>query len=151
MLTEAGDLVFRGRQKETIVLSGGENVEPSRVEEAILPSPLVEQALVVGQDRKTLAALLYPRVDEVCRRLAIPEGTPWAGLARRPDVVSLVRDEVARVTGAGSGLRPFEVVPRVALLDEPMTADNGLLTATLKPRRHVVVERLAARIEEAYA
>jgi long-chain acyl-CoA synthetase len=149
-LTEEGDLCFRGRQKETIVLAGGENVEPAHVEERILPSPLVDQAIVVGQDRKTLAALVVPKEEEVRRRLRLPETDRAAGWPSRPEVVDLLRDEVARRTGAGSGLRPFEVVPRVVLLPEPMTPENGLLTATRKPRRHVLVERFAAEIDGVY-
>jgi long-chain acyl-CoA synthetase len=149
-LTEAGDLCFRGRAKETIVLSGGENVEPSRVEEAITPSPLVEQVVVVGQDRKALAALVLPRAEEVARRLGLSSSTTHADLAARPEVKTLLRDEVARRTGSGSGLRPFETVARVSLLPEPLSADNGCMTATLKPKRHEIAKRFAALIEEAY-
>jgi long-chain acyl-CoA synthetase len=151
MLTVDGDLCFRGRQKETIVLLGGENVEPTRVEERILPSPLVDQAIVVGQDRKTLAALVVPREEEVRARLSLGDDVPASSFPARDDVVSLVREEVARRTGAGSGLKPFEVVSRVVVLPEPMTPENGLLTATRKPRRHVLAERFAAEIEAAYA
>ena len=151
MLTEEGDLCFRGRQKETIVLAGGENVEPSRVEAEILPSPLVLQAVVVGQDRKTLAALVAPRADALARRLGLPEHTPLAELVARPDAQEVVKDEVAARTGRGSGLRPFEVVSRVVLLAEPFTPENGCLTATQKVKRHVVATRFADRIERAYA
>jgi long-chain acyl-CoA synthetase len=150
MLTEDGDLCFRGRAKETIVLAGGENVEPSRVEEAIAPSPLVEQVIVVGQDRKTLAALVLPRLDEVRRRLGLPESVTQAEVAARPDAVALVRAEVASRTRSGAGLRPFEAVARVALLPEPLSVDNGCMTATLKPKRHEVVRRFGALVEEAY-
>ncbi len=151
MLTEAQDLLFKGRQKETIVLAGGENVEPTRVEERILPSPFVDQAIVVGQDRKTLAALVVVKPEEVRRRLDLSEQILAHDLARRDDVLALVKDEVARATGPGSGLRPFEVVSRVVLLDEPMTSENGLLTATRKPRRHVLAQRFAREIDGAYA
>jgi long-chain acyl-CoA synthetase len=150
LLTPAGDLCFRGRQKETIVLAGGENVEPSRVEEALLPSPLVEQAVVVGQDRKTLAALVWPRAEVLRERLSAAKDAPVADLLKRPEALALVKEEVARRTGSGSGLRPFEVVSRVALLPEPLSTDNACLTATLKAKRHVIVERFAAQVEEAY-
>jgi long-chain acyl-CoA synthetase len=150
MLTEEGDLCFRGRAKETIVLAGGENVEPSRVEEAITPSPLVEQVIVVGQDRKTLAALVLPRLDEVRRRLGLPESATHAEVAARPDALALVRSEVASRTGTGAGLRPFESVARVALLPEPLSVDNACMTATLKPKRHEIVRRFERLVEEAY-
>jgi long-chain acyl-CoA synthetase len=151
MLTVAGDLCFRGRQKETIVLSGGENVEPTRVEAEILTSPLVGQAIVVGQDRKNLACLVVPAAEEVARRLGAPAGTPLAALAARTDVKDLLQAEVLRRTGPGSGLRPFEQVSRVVVLGEALSPENGLLTATLKPRRHVIAERLRALVDAAYA
>jgi long-chain acyl-CoA synthetase len=150
VLTEEGDLCFRGRAKETIVLSGGENVEPSRVEEAIAPSPLVEQVVVVGQDRKTLAALVWPRADEVRRRLGLPAETAPSEVAARPEAQALLLQEVRDRTGPGRGLRPFEAVTRVALLPEPLSADNGCMTATLKPKRHEIARRFADRIEGAY-
>ena len=68
-LTEMGDLCFRGRLKETIVLKGGENIEPTVVETAIVASPLVEQVIVVGQDQKVLAALVVPAAEAVCEAL----------------------------------------------------------------------------------
>jgi long-chain acyl-CoA synthetase len=149
-LTEAGDLCFRGRQKETIVLAGGENVEPSRVEEVIAPSPLVAQVIVVGQDRKTLAALVLPRAEELEKRLPGTGALAPAALAERADVLALVKAEVARRTGPGSGVKPFELVNRVALLPEPLALENGCMTATLKPKRHEIVRRFADRIEQAY-
>ena len=149
-LTRAGDLCFRGRQKETIVLAGGENVEPSRVEEVIAPSPLVAQVIVVGQDRKTLAALVLPRPDEIVKRLPGTSGLAPSALADRDDVLALVKAEVARLSGPGSGVKPFELVNRVALLPEPLSLENGCMTATLKPKRHEIVKRFADRIERAY-
>ena len=147
-LTEAGDLCFHGRLKETIVLGGGENVEPSRVEEAILPSMLIEQCIVVGQDRKVLAALVLPDRAEVCPKLGLPEDTPYEELAKNADVLDLLRKECRART---SSLKGFEKITRVALMHEPMDAENGLLTQTLKPRRHVIVDHFAEAIEEAYA
>ncbi|MDF1702297.1 MAG: AMP-binding protein [Planctomycetota bacterium] len=147
-LTEAGDLCFHGRLKETIVLKGGENVEPSRVEEAILPSPLIEQIVVVGQDQKVLAALVLPDRAEVCGKLGIPKDTPYAELAQNADAHEMLRKECRARTRA---LKGFEQIGRIALMSEPLEAENGLLTQTLKPRRHVIVEHFAKAIEEAYA
>ena len=147
-LTEAGDLCFHGRLKETIVLKGGENVEPSHVEGAILPSRFVEQCIVVGQDRKVLAALVLPDRSEVCPRLGLPEDTPYEELAKNAALLDLLRKECRARTGH---LKGFEKISRIALMREPMDPENGLLTQTLKPRRHVIVEHFAEAIEEAYA
>ncbi len=146
-LTEEGDLCFRGRHKETIVLRGGENVEPGHVEEALRVSPLIAQAIVVGQDRKTLAALLVPDVEALARRLGLGPAVEPAALAARPDALALLRREAQART---AGLKPYEQIHRIALLPEALDVANGCLTQTLKPRRHVIVERFRAQIEEAY-
>jgi long-chain acyl-CoA synthetase len=146
-LTEEGDLVFRGRAKETIVLSGGENVEPGRVETEILACPLVEQVIVVGQDRKTLAALLVPEPAAAAKALGLAEAPSRAALAGRGDLLEMLRREAIDRT---SGLKPEERVARIALLPEALDVSNGCLTPTLKPRRHVIVERFAAHVDRAY-
>jgi long-chain acyl-CoA synthetase len=147
MLTEDGDLCFRGRAKETIVLSGGENVEPGRVEGALLTCPLLEQVIVVGQDRKALAALLVPEPAEAAKALGLAETPSRADLAARADLAELLRREAIERT---SKLKPEERVTRVAVLPEALDVENGCLTQTLKPRRHVIVERFAALIDRTY-
>jgi long-chain acyl-CoA synthetase len=146
-LTEAGDLCFHGRAKETIVLSGGENVEPSHVEAVLLASPLLSQAIVVGQDRKTLAALLLPEPEPVARALGLPDVPDPAALAGRDDVRELLRQEAIRRT---TPLLPFERVTRVQMLPRPLDVESGLLTQTLKLRRHVIMDRYADLVEAAY-
>lgn len=128
-LTEKGDLVFIGRAKETIVLSGGENVEPEPIENSILRSPLVRQVMLVGQDRKTLGALVVPEEG------ADPEA---------------IRGELRARTGPPAGFRSFEGVHRFAIVPEPFSVENGLLTRTLKLRRHAILERYAAEIDAMY-
>lgn len=133
-MTPKGDLIFVGRKKETIVLSGGENIEPEPIENRVLESPLFQQVVVVGQDRKTLGALIWPAEEA----------------ARRPDLHERLKEELRRRTGAAGGFRTFEVVARYALLPEALTVENGLLTPTLKMRRNVIAERHAALIDSLY-
>jgi long-chain acyl-CoA synthetase len=146
LLTEYGDLCFRGRAKETVVLSGGENVEPSHVEERLLASPLIAQAVVVGQDRKTLSALLLPDPEGVEKALGL-SGLADAALAAHPEVRRRLKEEAIARTAS---LKPYERVSRVSLLPEPLDLANGCLTQTMKVRRHVVAERFRGLIEEAY-
>ena len=71
-----GSLVLTGRAKDTIVLSSGENIEPGPLEEALVESPLIEQVMLVGQDRKQLGALLVPKAEPLAqwaRGLGLPE------------------------------------------------------------------------------
>ncbi len=146
-LTEFGDLCFRGRAKETIVLSGGENVEPSHVEAALLASPLVNQAIVVGQDRKTLAALVLPDAAALGEAMGLTEELEPAALATRADVHDAMRAECVRAT---SGLLPFERIARIAVLPEALDVASGCLTQTLKLKRHVITQRYEELIQQAY-
>jgi len=130
-LTAKNDLVFIGRRKETIVLSGGENVEPEPLEQAILQSPLIQQVMLVGQDRKTLGALVVPDPD----KNVTPE---------------TIAAELKARTGQRGGFRTFENVMRFKLLEEPFSPENGFLTATLKMRRNVIADKLAEDVNEIY-
>jgi long-chain acyl-CoA synthetase len=146
-MTEEGDLCFCGRLKETIVLKGGENIEPSAIEQDLVASPLIHQAIVVGQDRKVLAALLVPDGPAVAGALGLDPETPVDDLAGRADAHELLRKEARTRTGAR---KSWERITRTALLPEPLEETDGLLTQTLKPKRHVIVEHYAGKIEEAY-
>jgi long-chain acyl-CoA synthetase len=146
-MTEAGDVVFHGRAKETIVLAGGENVEPTHVESALLASRLISQAFVVGQDKKTLAALLLPEPGQVAQAIGLAAAPTHAELAADARVRSLLQREAVRLTAP---LAPFERIARVALLPEPLDVADGTLTQTLKLRRHVITQRYHDLIEGAY-
>jgi long-chain acyl-CoA synthetase len=128
-LTPKGDLVFVGRAKETIVLLGGENVEPEPIEGALMRTGLFQQVMVVGQDRKALAALVVPEADVADER---------------------IQDAMKRCTGVPGGFRTFEAVHRFARV-EAFSPENGLLTQTLKMRRNAIAARHAAVIESLYA
>lgn len=123
-MTGRGDLAFCGRAKDTIVLIGGENVEPEPLEQAIAACPWIEQAVVLGQDQKALGALVWPA-----------KGSPLEG-----DLAATAR-EVRSRTGAAAGFHPWETIHRVRLLPGPLTVEDGTLTATLKVRRRTVLER----------
>ena len=127
-LTEKGDLVFVGRAKETIVLSGGENVEPEPIESALLKTGLFQQVMLVGQDRKTVAALVVPEAHATDAQ---------------------IHDALKRHTGVPGGFRTFEAVHRFARV-EAFTPENGLLTATLKMRRNPIAAHHAAVIDSLY-
>ena len=151
-LLSDGSLVLTGRAKDTIVLSSGENIEPGPLEEALLELPLVEQVMVVGQDRKQLGALLVPRQEALVE---------WA-LAQQPALRHAPGEPVDaallkalsryfnRVLAERSGSRADERLAGVALV-EPFSIENGLLTQTLKQRRDRIAERDTAAIERIYA
>ncbi|MCU0528677.1 MAG: AMP-binding protein [Cyanobium sp. Prado107] len=144
-----GSLVLTGRAKDTIVLSSGENIEPGPLEEALVASALIEQVMLVGQDRKQLGALLVPR-SEPLEAFARQAGVrvPEDGVAE-PALLRALTRECNRLLAARPGSRPDERLGGVALV-EPFTIENGLLTQTLKQRRDLIAERDAASIDALY-
>jgi long-chain acyl-CoA synthetase len=146
LLLADGSLVLTGRAKDTIVLSSGENIEPGPLEEALAASPLVEQVMLVGQDRKQLGALVVPRLEPL-QAWAGEQGlaAPGEGCAD-PALLRALTRECNRVLAGRPGARPDERLGGVVLV-EPFTIDNGLLTQTLKQRR----DRISARDQAAIA
>jgi long-chain acyl-CoA synthetase len=144
-----GSLVLTGRAKDTIVLSSGENIEPGPLEEWLLAMPLLEQVMLVGQDRKALGALLVPR-PEALESFARQEGLePPGAAAAAPALLRALSRACNRHLAARPGARPDERLQGVALV-EPFTIEAGLLTQTLKQRRDRISARDAAAIAAIY-
>ena len=147
----AGNEWITGRAKDTIVLAGGENVEPEPVEAVIKTSPFVEQAVVLGQDQKALGALLVPRAERLEQQVPRAQWDVRDGEVHSREVHALLRRELDRVLVRDNGIRPCDRVAQFRVLAEPLTPENGLLTQTLKVRRHVVVERFAPLLAAMFA
>ena len=138
-----GSLMITGRAKDTIVLANGENIEPAPLEDALLAHPLVQQVMVVGQDRRTLAALVV--LDEA----ALAEEKERA--PTEPEQLTLqLRRELNRLLSQRRGSRREERLGALAFVD-PFTMENGLLTQTLKQRRDRIATTHQARIEALYS
>jgi long-chain acyl-CoA synthetase len=149
MRTADGDLALTGRAKDTIVLLSGENVEPEPIENALTSSPLIEQAIVVGQDRKFLAALIVPR-DRDDGAAAAAAGASAGSTAGREQQLAALRREIDDRVSTARGFRSNERIVRFRLLEKPLTFEDGFLSQTLKVKRGVVHERLAADIDALY-
>jgi long-chain acyl-CoA synthetase len=145
-----GNIWITGRAKDTIVLAGGENVEPEPVETLIKTSPFVDQAVCVGQDQKGLGAFLVPNPEALEQRVPRTEWDPRGGELHGKAVHALLRTELDRLLVRENGCRPCERVTTFRVLAEPLTPENGLLTQTLKVRRHVVAERLRPMLEQMF-
>lgn len=150
LLTDGNDVIICGRAKDTIVLRGGENIEPANIEAEINRSPLIEDSIIVGHGRKQLGALLIPDLDGIRHRLGRSSASPNE-LCSDPDVQSLLHEEVKSLINAENGYRVFERVPRIAVLIEPFSVEKGTLTSTLKKRRGVIENRHAEVINGLYA
>ncbi len=144
---EDGFVQIVGRKKEIIVTAGGKNIAPVPIEHAI-EGGSIGQAVVVGDDRPYLVALVASDPERLAAR-ARSEG--WTGepvdWSQRPDV----RAEIdAAMALANEGLARFETIKRWAILTEPLTEENGLLTPTLKLKRQAIAERYREEIEGLY-
>jgi long-chain acyl-CoA synthetase len=150
LLLADGTLVLTGRAKDTIVLSSGENIEPGPLEDALAASPLVEQLMVVGQDRKQLGLLLVPRAEALAAFAAAAGLAPPAeGSAADPALLRALTREFNRRLAERPGSRPDERLGGVALV-APFSLENGLLTQTLKLRRDAILARDAGALASIY-
>ncbi len=143
-LTACGALMITGRLKDTIVLSGGENVEPEPLEERLVASPYIADALVVGHARKLLAVLVVP--DCAALRRALNLQGDDAAVRADTRTLEMLKDEVRARTGTAAGLRSCDQVGKVHVLAVPFSVEDGTLTATLKKRRNVIERRFATEI-----
>ena len=144
-----GNLVITGRIKELIVASSGKKVAPLPIEAEITRSPYIDQAILYGDDRKFIIALIVPRRDAIERyaREKAVVAVDYAALIARSEIRDLVASEIER---ANTDLASFEKVRMFALLAEGFTVENDLLTPTLKLRRKKIVERYRNTIDAFY-
>ncbi|MSO76333.1 MAG: long-chain fatty acid--CoA ligase [Alphaproteobacteria bacterium] len=143
-----GYIRITDRKKDLIVNSGGDNVSPARVEGFLTLQPEIAQAMVVGDRRPYLVALVVPDGDWAAG-WAKANGKPanLEGLANDPNFHSQIAASVARV---GRDLSVIERVRDFMLTAEPFTVENAMLTPSLKIRRHIILERHGAALEALY-
>ncbi|AUT01006.1 long-chain fatty acid--CoA ligase [Nostoc sp. CENA543] len=157
-VTPYNDLVLTGRAKDTIVLTNGENIEPQPIEDACLRSPYIDQIMLVGQDQRCIGALIVPNVEALekwaeAQNLTLVTDdnnlTSSSGetiTLESKMIQDLFRQELNREVQNRPGYRPDDRVGPFRLIQEPFSIENGLMTQTLKIRRHVVMERYQAII-----
>jgi long-chain acyl-CoA synthetase len=139
--THRGELAIRGRMKETIVLLGGENVEPMPLEDTICESNYIDQVMVVGQDQRQLGALVVPNT-ELVEKYANEMGIAYrdfSDLLDNEDIVRLIRTEIDALVSPKRGFRLFERIGGIRLLPRPFQPLVEI-TASLKPKRNVIGE-----------
>ena len=162
-LTPQDDLVLTGRAKDTIVLTNGENIEPQPIEDACLRSPYIDQIMLIGQDQRSLGALIVPNV-EALEKWAASQNLTLDTLGDRVTssdsqkidlesrmIQDLFRQELNQEVQNRPGYRPDDRIGTFKLILEPFSIENGLMTQTLKVRRHVVTERYRDIIDGMFA
>jgi long-chain acyl-CoA synthetase len=151
MLTYDNELRITGRAKDTIVLRGGENVEPVPIEHALRESPYIQHCVVVGQDQKYLAALIVP-LQEMIMAFAEEHSIPivdYELLLQQPEVQQLFTTELAERISPKTGFKPFERVYKFTLLTRPFEPGKEL-SAKLDMMRHRITALYAREIQRLF-
>ena len=124
MMTQDNEIKITGRAKDTIVLLGGENIEPAVIEAALLNSPYIERVMIVGQDKKYIAALIVPAKDVLTEwaNTSLVMYSSWESLLESNEVQMFFREEIERRVNEKTGFRTCERINRFALLPNSFEA-----------------------------
>ena len=136
-LDEEGYLKITDRKKHIFVSTGGKNIAPAHIESILNESRFIEQIMLVGDKRPFLTALIVPDFETMKHERAVGDSA----------MRDILQNELGRLQ---SGLATYERVRRFAILSEPFTVENGMLTPTLKIRRKIVEERFRDKIDAMY-
>ena len=148
-LDDDGFLKITDRKKDIIITAGGKNISPSEIENKLKVSPFVREAVVIGDQRKHLVALVGIELDTVGawalqQRIGF---TTYADLSSKAEVVALIG---AWVDEVNAELAQVETVKRFALLPKELDQEDGEVTATQKVKRRAIESEFATQIEELY-
>ncbi len=151
ILTVNNEICLRGRIKDTIVQTGGENVEPLPIEMKMQESRFIKTAVVLGQDQRYLAALVVPEKDEVvdfCKQAKLPYKT-YSEMLKSPEVQHLIETEVATRINAKNGFKSYERINKIALLEKEFEVGVEL-SPKLEVKRFKVNEIYASEIKKLF-
>ena len=149
IIDEDGFVKITDRKKNIIVLSNGKNVAPQPIESELVQSPFINQILLIGNERKNLAALIVPNFDALKAWATENNVTTddLATLLETREVQQLIQREIrSRLTDFAD----FEQVRRFTLLDKEFSQEADEMTPTLKLKRNVIIERYGDAIAEMY-
>jgi long-chain acyl-CoA synthetase len=147
-----GFLTITGRKKELLVLSNGKKVVPPHIEGLLVADDCIDQAVVCGEGKHYLTALLVPHWDNL-RRAVADGGLSTAGcdseddLCRHPAVLKILQKRVVLCLADVAG---YEQVKKFVVLPRPFTVAADELTVSLKLRRNVVLAKYQAELESLY-
>ncbi len=149
-VTPENDLVLTGRAKDTIVLTNGENIEPQPIEDACLRSPYIDQIMLVGQDQRSIGALIVPNLEALAKWAENQNNSEKTDLESKI-VQDLFRQELNREVQNRPSYRADDRIGPFKLIEEQFSIENGMMTQTLKIRRHIVMERYCDIINAMFA
>ncbi len=143
-----GHLQITDRKKDIIVNSGGDNIAPQRIEGMLTLEPEISQAMIYGDQRPHITALLVPDAEWL-KSWSARHGKPddWSQLVNDADLHKALTEVVSRVNAPLSNI---EKVRKFIIADEPFTIDNAQMTPTMKVRRHKLIEVYGERLAALY-
>jgi long-chain acyl-CoA synthetase len=149
VLDHDGFLTITDRMKDIIITAGGKNISPSEIENRLKVSPFIREAVVIGDGRKYLTALIGIESDTVGnwatqRQLAY---TTYGDLSAKPEVEALIADVVAE---ANTELAQVETIKAFRLLPKELDQADGEVTATQKVKRAAIATEFADTIDTMY-
>jgi long-chain acyl-CoA synthetase len=149
LFDEEGHLVITDRKKDLIVTSGGKNIAPQPIETLLRTDPLVSEAVLIGDSRKFISALIVPNFTrlEASGAAFRPPASSRDELVRHPEILGLFQTVIDRVNAE---LSQFERIKRFVLLPADFAIEREELTPTMKVRRKVVEARWRDVIEDLY-
>ncbi len=149
-LDEHGNLSITDRKKDILITAGGKNIAPQKIENQLKSSIYINDAVVIGDKRRFLSALLVLDEDNIThwameRQLSY---STYTDLARNPEVFELIQSEVEKVNDT---LARVETIKKFAILPKRLYHEDGEVTATLKVKRSSIAAKYKDLIEEIYA
>ena len=144
-----GFLSITDRKKDIIITAGGKNISPSEIENKLKVSPFVREAVVIGDRRKYLTALIgieFDTVGDWAGRRQLPY-TTYEDLSSKPEVLELMQGVVDEVNAE---LAQVETIKRFALMPKELDPEDGELTATQKVKRAALEQQFSGLIEAMY-
>jgi long-chain acyl-CoA synthetase len=144
-------LKITDRKKNLIVTAGGKNIAPAAVEAQVCSSKYIDQAVVIGDRRKYLVAIVVPSLD-IVNKWAKKQDPPlefetYEDMAKSKAVEKLVREELDENQ---KDLARYEQIKYFFIAPQPFAIDTGELTASMKIKRNEVINKYELEIEELY-
>jgi long-chain acyl-CoA synthetase len=148
-MVDGTHLKITDRLKDIIITAGGKNISPSEIENALKASPYIKEAIVIGDRRSYLTALIGIELDTVgdwAQRKRIPY-TTYRDLSEKPEVLELIQQTVTQINSRFSsveGIKQFRMLPK------ELDHEDGELTATQKVKRSAITKMFGDLVESMY-
>ena len=149
IIDEDGFVKITDRKKNIIVLSNGKNVAPQPIESELVRSPFISQVMVVGSERKNLAALIVPNFDAL-KAWASENSIDTDDLSAMLQVREVQQHIQSEIRSRLTDFADFEQVRRFTLLEKEFSQEADEMTPTLKLKRNVIIEKYGDAIEGMY-